>query len=136
MPLKALIDDLISGARDSLPSYKLVDNEKYVELTVAPLPGEHLERQYLVILNNVTSIKKVVKQQEQNRFRNVYFAGLAHDLRTPINSVLSVNYTLLAQLNPEQQHLVKVSTCSCQFLLSLIDDMIDYSKIEFGVLDI
>ncbi len=65
-----------------------------------------------------------------SRFRTVYFASVAHDLRTPINTVLSINHTFEAILPAENKYLVDVSKSSCLFLLSLIDDIFDMSKFE------
>lgn len=64
----------------------------------------------------------------------MYFASLAHDLRTPINSVMTTLKFCkeLAQSNDRFNNLLKLSTNSCEFLLSLIDDILDLSKIELN----
>lgn len=63
-----------------------------------------------------------------SKFKTVYFASIAHDLRTPINTVLNINSQL--ELDLKQKKMVEISTSSCRFLLATIDDIFDMSKLE------
>ncbi|MBO6270874.1 MAG: response regulator, partial [Clostridium sp.] len=66
--------------------------------------------------------------------RNDFLANMSHDIRTPMNAI--VGYTNIAKNNPEDAAAVrdaldKISSSS-HFLLSLINDILDISKIESG----
>ena len=66
--------------------------------------------------------------------RNDFLANMSHDIRTPMNAI--VGYTNIAKSNPEDAAAVrdaldKISSSS-HFLLSLINDILDISKIESG----
>jgi signal transduction histidine kinase len=69
-----------------------------------------------------------------SKFKTIYFASIAHDLRSPINTVMNINETLgfNPQLTKDGKQLIKISNASCRFLLSTIDDVFDMSKIELN----
>ncbi len=90
----------------------------------------------LVILNDVSATKKAAKEEAANRFRRLHTASLSHDLRTPLNSVISSNELAAQHLPPQHRQLLHVSIASCRFLLTLVDDILDLSKIEVGKIDI
>ena len=65
--------------------------------------------------------------------RTLFFASVAHDLKTPINAILGTNATIeLSSPGKGISCLLNVQKTSCQFLLNLIDDIMDMSQIELG----
>ncbi len=101
---------------------------KVVEIMVSPLPGNDRDT-YFVVVNDISKIQQYLKQTQLIRFRNVYFASLAHDLRTPINAIQQMNMSLMQLLEQRYHHMLHVSNGSCQFLLSIIDDILDMSRL-------
>jgi signal transduction histidine kinase len=73
--------------------------------------------------------------QEATRAKSAFLANMSHELRTPMNGVLGCTELLAATgLNEEQRLYVATVRDSSQTLLSLLDDILDISKIEAGKL--
>jgi PAS domain S-box-containing protein len=76
--------------------------------------------------------------QEMDRLKSVFIASMSHELRSPLNSVIGFSSILLDEwlgpLNDEQKENLSSILRSGKHLLALINDVIDVSKIEGGVI--
>jgi PAS domain S-box-containing protein len=76
--------------------------------------------------------------QAADRIKSAFLATMSHELRTPLNSIIGFTGIMLqgltGPLNPEQHKQMSMVQKSSRHLLSLINDVLDISKIEAGQL--
>lgn len=90
------------------------------------------------------TMQALIKAKEQaesaDRLKSVFLATMSHELRTPLNSIIGFTGILLqglvGTLNDEQKKQLNMVKNSANHLLSLINDILDISKIESGELRI
>jgi len=80
------------------------------------------------------------KLKELDRLKSMFIASMSHELRTPLNSIIGFSSILLNEwlghLNDEQKLNIAAINKAGKHLLALINDIIDVSKIEAGIIDI
>ncbi|HVI51318.1 MAG TPA: ATP-binding protein [Candidatus Sulfotelmatobacter sp.] len=92
----------------------------------------------VVIFNDVTESRQAREQAEQaSRAKSAFLATISHDIRTPINGILGMAELLREGVPAERQTAyVDAIGRSGELLLSVVNDVLDYSKIEAGALDL
>ena len=75
-----------------------------------------------------------IKLKEGDRLKSAFLANMSHELRTPLNSIIGFTGMILmgivGDLNEEQRKQLTMVKTSASHLLSLINDILDISKIE------
>lgn len=72
-----------------------------------------------------------------NAAKSMFLANMSHEIRTPMNAVLGMLQLLLkTALSPKQQDFVSKAHIAATSLLSLLNDVLDYSKIDAGKLEL
>ena len=78
-----------------------------------------------------------VAAEAANQAKSRFLATMSHEMRTPLNGVLGMIGLLLASpLNPTQRHQAGLIRSSGQTLLTVLNDILDLSKIEAGRMDL
>jgi signal transduction histidine kinase/CheY-like chemotaxis protein len=97
---------------------------------------EHLEE---LVRERTTELEAARDRAEvANRAKSAFLAAMSHELRTPLNGILGFAHLLLqdASLGDRQRRGLGIIKSSGDHLLTLINDVLDLSRIEAGKLDL
>ena len=72
--------------------------------------------------------------ESANQAKSIFLSNMSHELRTPLNSILGFTQLMLNEdsISPSSQERLQIVTRSGEYLLNLINDILDLSKIESG----
>jgi len=98
------------------------------------------EKNQIIIERNLEVQRKADELAQSTRYKSEFLANMSHELRTPLNSILLLS-RLMAEnneqnLTSDQIEYARVIQSSGNGLLSLIDEILDLSKIEAGKMDL
>lgn len=75
------------------------------------------------------------RSEESNEIKSFFLSNMSHELRTPLNAILGLSQSIMSEISDEKiKENLEVIKYSSVSLLSSIDDILDYSKIEKGEL--
>ena len=106
---------------------------RHIDQRTADLRREVAERQRA----EEESLKARKVAERANYVKSEFLANMSHEIRTPMNGIVGMTRLALATpLDPEQKQYLEIIRDSADSLLTLIDDILDFSKVEAGKLDL
>ena len=92
----------------------------------------------LAVVVDITEQRQKEKLEEANRAKDNFIAHMSHELRTPLNSIIGFSHILKkdSRLIPEQLKSIDLINQSGQHLLTLINDILDLSKLTANKLEL
>ncbi len=122
---------------------KAIETAAFIALVSAAFLNQHYALKTLfgeLRRRNEEITRKNAELEAANRHKSEFLANMSHELRTPLNSIIGFSEVLkdkmFGDLNPKQAEYVQDIHTAGRHLHSLIDDILDLSKIEAGRMEL
>jgi signal transduction histidine kinase/CheY-like chemotaxis protein len=132
IPFNSRIEGVLGYSKLMIFSNVLENQNKELEIQKIELASQSKE---LTEQNRELETQKK-ELDEANKLKTIFLSNMSHELRTPLNSVIALsgvlNRKLKTQISEEDYSYIEVIQRNGKNLLSLINDILDISKIESG----
>jgi signal transduction histidine kinase/HPt (histidine-containing phosphotransfer) domain-containing protein/ActR/RegA family two-component response regulator len=95
---------------------------------------KHLEEQVATRTAELAAAKSAA--EAANQAKSSFLANMSHEIRTPMNAIIGLTHLLRGDASPEQVERLGKIDAAGKHLLSIINDILDISKIEAGKLQL
>ncbi|MBI1311325.1 response regulator [bacterium] len=115
-----------------------------VELTISPI-SDDASTLFAAFIHDISKRKKAERElreskesaESANRAKSDFLANMSHEIRTPMNAIIGMTELVLdMELTQSQRDYLSMVRSSSESLLTLINDILDFPKIEAGKLEL
>ena len=135
------IEELLQKTQESKKQLKAQAEELQAQTEELQTQTEELQQTSEELQEQNEGLEVQSRQvEEANRLKSEFLSNMSHELRTPLNSVMALSRVLMIQakdkLSKEEINYLEIIERNGKQLLSLINDILDLSRIEAGRMDI
>lgn len=127
--------------------YSENDNWHYTTVYGAPFEKDHAGKviRYIGFRRDDTEWKnlnerleeEITKAREADKLKSAFLANMSHEVRTPLNAIVGFSQLLMNTDDPaEREEYVQIINVNNDLLLRLINDILDLSKLESGMMEL
>ncbi len=122
-----------NGLLDEVASYKKEDKERFLLIKETPFYIQE-KKMLLDAIIDVTAFEKARKQEAMAvKTKSDFLANMSYEIRTPLNVIIGIAESIdNKNLKVKQKESISSIKKSAELLLSIVDDILTYSKIEAG----
>lgn len=137
-PLWALLDVARVERDDGAPDFLVatvrdIGDRKSAEAELEAY-RHHLEE---LVEQRTTDLDIALRRAEgANRAKTAFLANMSHEIRTPLNAILGLTHLMRDHVPPSQADRLGKIDAASRHLLAVLNDVLDYSKIEAGRLEL
>ena len=128
-----------NSVKDHHSKIKFNNKEIYVSTSGKPI-FDHRGHFILgvLVVHDITEIVVKANQLElANKYKSQFLANMSHEIRTPLNGIIGyLDILLRTPLTEEQKDSISNVTLASNMLLRIINDVLDFSKIEVGKINL